>query len=334
MIDNIRFTKKNLTDSEVKNIIKKSYLQPMFEAKTGKVFYATGIERQLYGGMYIKINVDNSLTIRGSLHKYYSFLTTGKNTNFGSFTMEQAKDTFLKFIENKGIDPINLKIGRYEVGLNLIFDFDVVNILESAYSIGKDKTKEVHIEPNFRQKRFKTSERSPNIRVSYKLYDKVFQMKETRNPPPKENHILRIETTQRKLLNTFSLNFFTDNNLHKIQEKFFNKWDNLNLKPSINAPKGTHESKIDLVKEIYKNAPIPTLEKYNKQREEGTITIKIHRKIREFINDWNKHKHTYKLAKSPIGRKWADVYEFEKQQYNKKHLQGMTRIDKNIKLNG
>jgi hypothetical protein len=316
MIDNIRLSKRNLTDREVKSIIKKSYLQTMYEPKSGKIFYATGTERHLYGGFYIKIDIDNNLTIRGSLHKYYSFLQTGKSTNFGSFNMKQAKETYSKFIENKGINTKELKVNRYEVGLNLIFDFDVLEIIQNVYSIGKDKKREVHIQPNFRQKRFKTTESSPNIRVYYKLYDKVFETKEKRNTQPKEKHILRIETTQRKLQKIYSDDFFTDSNLMKLQDIFFRKWDFLNLKPSIKAPKGTHESKIDLVKEIYKNAPIPTLEKYNKQLKEGSITVKIHRKIREFINDWNKHKNTYKLVRNSIGEKWAYVYNTEKQKYN------------------
>ena len=84
----------------------------------------------------------------------------------------------------------------------------------------------------------------------------------------------------------FSESFFTDENLKKLQSIFFNQWDYLNLKPNLKAPKGTHESKIDLVKEIYINAPIPTLEKYTRELKEGTITIKIHRKIRmSFINN-------------------------------------------------
>ena len=320
MIDNMRLSKRNLTDNEAKNIIKKSYLQTMYEPKTGRIFYATGSERHIHGGLFIKIDMDNNLTIRGSLHKYFSFLQTGKSTNFGSFTMKQAKETFNKMIENKGINTTNLKVNQYEVGLNLIFDFDVLEILKNTYSIGKDKKKEVHIQPNFRQKRFKTTERSQNIRVYYKLYDKVFETKEKRNPQPKEKHILRIETTHRKLQKVFSESFFTDENLKKLQSIFFNQWDYLNLKPNLKAPKGTHESKIDLVKEIYINAPIPTLEKYTRELKEGTITIKIHRKIREFISNWKEHKKDYKLIKSPIGLKWALVYSAEKQKYNEYSL--------------
>lgn len=317
MIDNIRFSKRNLSVNEIETIVKKSYLQPMYEPKSAKLFYATGTERHLYGGFYIKIDIDNNLIIRGSLHKYYSFMQTGKSTNYDSFTMKQAKETFFKFIENKGIDPKNLKVNQYEVGLNLVFSFDVIEILKNVYSIGSDQYKrKIYVEPNYRQERFITTERSNNIRVYYKLYDKVFETKEKRNPQPKEKHILRIETAQKKLQKRFAIEFFTDINLKKLQDTFFKRWDNLNLKPSIKAPKGTHESKLDLVKEIYINAPLPTLEKYNKLLKEGTLSVKIHRKIREFINDWRIHKNTYKLVKSPIGKKWAYVYEAEKQRYN------------------
>ena len=321
MIDNIRFSKRNLTDYEVENIVKKSYLQTMYEPRTGKIFYATGSERQLHGGMYIKIDVENNLVLKGSLHKYFSFLQTGKNTNFGSFTMKQAKETFFKLIENKGINSENLKVNQYEVGLNLIFDFDVILILENVYAIGSNTyQREMYIDPNYRKKRYITTEKSTNIRVYYKLYDKVFEMINKRNTPPKEKHILRIETTQRKLQKKFSNEFFTDSNLNIIQDKFFSKWDDLRLITSIDAPKGTHKSRIDLVKEIYKNAPIPTLEKYHKLLKDKEITVKIYRNTREFINNWKTERKKYKIVKSPIGKKWADTYQPIKERFNQNRL--------------
>ena len=321
MIDNIRFSKRNLTDNEVKTIVKKSHLQTMFEAKTGKIFYATGTERQLFGGMFIKIDVDNNLVLKGSLHKYYSFLNTGKNTNYGIFTMPQAKETFLKLIKNKGIENINLKVNQFEVGINLNFDIDVISILENVYAIGSNTyQREIHIDPNYRQKRYITTERSTNIRVYYKLYDKVFEMINKRHPPPKEKNILRIETTNRKLQKRFSKEFFTDSNLNIIQDKFFSKWDDLRLISNIDAPKGTHKSRIDLVKEIYKNAPIPTLKKYNKLLAENEITIKIHRNVREFVNNWKTEHKRFKIVKSPIGEKWAGTYNTVKEHFNKNRL--------------
>ena len=57
MIDNMRLSKRNLTDNEAKNIIKKSYLQTMYEPKTGRIFYATGSERHIHGGLFIKIDI-------------------------------------------------------------------------------------------------------------------------------------------------------------------------------------------------------------------------------------------------------------------------------------
>ncbi|WP_233900954.1 hypothetical protein [Tenacibaculum piscium] len=321
-MDLITLSKINLIDSEKENIIKKAKLKRRFDKNSGKDFFETGTERNLKGGMYIKIDLQNRLTIRGSLHKYYSYNLTGYATNYGRFTMEQARITFFRLLIDKGVDYNNLKINAFEIGMNLIFSIDVINFLDSFIAIGTDRNKkEIMTDPNYREKRCKTTERSSNIRVIHKMYDKVFEMLEKRHKAiPSEKNILRIETTKRKMNNVLAIDFFTKKNLKEVQDDFFKIWDLLIFEPTIVAPKGTHQSKINLVTEIYKTTAKITLNKYQQLFKDGKITAKMYRKTREFINNWHVHKKVYKLGQSEIMTFWATAYNTEKQELNKIYL--------------
>jgi len=316
MIDFIRFSKKNLTDTEMNAIIEKSRLTA--HTKDGFRFYENSKIKDLQGGFYVGIDKDKKLKIEGSLHKYYSFLNTGKNSNFDSFTMKQAKETILKLIENKGFEPLNLYVYHYEIGINLNFDFDVIEILKNTYSIGTGITeKKLYINPQYRKERLLTTERDNNKKIVFKTYDKIFEVKDKRGTPPKPNiNILRIETEHRKVEKTFLIDFFADRNLIKVQNTFFNKWDNLNFDFNIDAPSGTHKSKIEISKELIRNGTETTKLKYKKLLNENAITFKMYRNINKFINNWITDKYKYKVTKTKVATIWANSYNIEKQIYS------------------
>ncbi|MCG8206160.1 hypothetical protein [Tenacibaculum finnmarkense] len=326
MVDNINMLKTNLNDSEKENIIKLAGLQKLhYKNQVSEndpiYYYETGTELNLKGGMYIKIDIQNRLTVRGSLHKYASFLETGYATNYGRFTMEQARITFFRFLINKGIELDNLKIKTFEIGSNLVSSIHVIRFLTCMIAIGTEKyKKELMTDPNYRLKSCKTTEKSSNIRIVYKAYDKVFEMLEKRHKAtPSEKNILRIETTFRKV-NILAKEFFTEINLKAVQDDFFRRWDLLVFEPTIVAPKGTHQSKINLVTEIYKTTAKITLNKYQQLFKDGKITAKMYRKTREFINDWHVQKKVYKLGQSEIMPFWATAYNTEKEELNKIYL--------------
>lgn len=319
MIDFIRISKKNLSNNEVNSIVEKSRLT--VHLKDGFRFYENGKIKDLQGGFYVGIDKDNNLKIEGSLHKYYSFLATGKNSNFDSFTMRQAKETIEKLIENKGFNPINAVVNHYEIGINIDFDFDVIDILRSALSIGEGVTeKKLYINPQYRKERVLTTERDNNKKVVFKTYDKFFEIKTKRLPQPNNVNILRIEIELRKVEKTYLLDFFTDSNLNKVQSIFFDRWNKLNFDFNIIAPKGTHRSKIDLAKELARYGIEATRTKYIKMLTDGAISPKIYSRTNEFINNWNTDRYDYKIGKTKILTIWENSYSIEKQVYTKKSV--------------
>ena len=314
MIDLIRFSKKNLSEVEKNTIITKSRLNVRYD-KDGFKCYENGKIKDLQGGLSITIDKENLLKIDGSLHKYHSFLNTGKSSNFDTFTMYQAKETINKIIDTVGFEPINTLVNHYEIGLNLDFEIDVITFINKAYSIGIGATeKTLYINPKYRKERLKTTEIHYNFRVSYKMYDKIFEIIDKRGNAPNDKNILRIETVNRRIEKISLIDFFADNNLSKIQNVFFNKWDNLNFDFNVLAPKGTHQSKITLAKELILNGTENIKLKYQKLAVSGSITPKIYRSIQTFINNWKTTQYDYKIDKTEIKTIWANRYSIEKQK--------------------
>lgn len=316
MIDLIDIRKKNLTDIEVNTIILKSGLVLRFD-QDGNKCYENGKLKDLQGGIFVSIDKLNNLKIVGSLHKYHSFLATGKATNYDCFTLKQAKQTILKLIENKGFEPLNAYICLYEIGINLNFEFDVIKILNEVYSIGVGSMeRKMYVHPRFKNERHRTTEHHRDIKTFYKMYDKIFEMKQNRGTPPEGLNILRMEAVHKKVKFDL-LNFFSPENLEKISSVFFSKWNDLNLNFNINAPKGTHTSKIDLAKELTRYGTISTKAKYDKLYTDLAISQKIHRTTIEFIKRWESEKYTYKIEKTPIYLIWAKVYNVQYQIHKK-----------------
>lgn len=313
MIDLIRFSKKNLSEVEKNNIIAKSRLNVRYD-KDGFKCYENGKIKDLQGGLYIGIDKNNDLKIEGSIHKYYSFLTTGKSSNFDTFTMQQAKETVDKIIEFAGFEPINTLVNHYEIGMNLNFEIDVINFINKAYSIGTGATKKtLYIHPKYRKERLKTTEIHYNFRVSYKMYDKIFEIIDKRGNAPNDKNILRIETVNRRIEKISLINFFKNKNLLKIQNAFFNKWDYLNFDFNVLAPKGTHQSKISLAKELILYGAEATKLKYDTLAVSGAVSPKIYRDIKTFINNWKTTQYDFKPDKTDIEKIWAKRYSVEKQ---------------------
>lgn len=316
MIDLIKIRKKNISENEAKNIILKSGLILRFD-KEGNKCYENGKLKDFQGGMFVSIDKDKNLKIEGSLHKYRSFLTTGKATNYDTFTLVNAKETILKLIENKGFEPLNAYVGFYEIGINLNFEFDVIEILNETYSIGVgNMERKMYVHPKFKNERHRTTEHHENIKTFYKMYDKIFEMKQKRDIPQEGLNILRMESVHKKI-NLQLLDFFDTQNLEKICFVFFSKWDDLNFDFNVNAPKGTHTSKIDLVKELIRFGTIFTQSKYDKLYKDLVISQKVHRTTIEFIKRWNTDKYIYEIEKTPKNKIWAKTYNVEKQIHSK-----------------
>lgn len=315
MIDKIRFSKKNLSENEIKKIVLTSRLQS-YDAD-GLKHYNNQRTKNFNGGMFIKIDTDKTLKIEGSLHKYNTFLKCKQLNNFDSFTMPQAKETLLKLIENLGFEIENVTVNFYEIGLNIVADIEPKELLKSVYSIGDfDKEKLFYINAKYKNESVITTQFHKDFRLVYKVYDKIFEMQDKQKTLPNDKTIIRIETEHKRIENTLLIDFFIDANLKRLQSSFFNHWDKLNFLVEIVAPKKTSISKIELAKILYKKSKSEVLAEIFKQYKNNTMTIKIYYTLKRFIDNWENEKTNFVPTKSLIFSQWEKLYNTEKQKYN------------------
>lgn len=311
MIDNITMVKKTLSEVEKTRIIKTSRL--VSNTLNGLIYYDNRTTKNFTGGIYIKIDSSNRLKITGSLHKYFSYLGNGSLTNFDRFTMNDVKATFEKLIQNTGMNPEKVEITFFEIGLNLKFSFDVKMILEKVHSIGKME-KVFLVEPKFKDGRQITTGTHRDFRIHFKMYDKIFEMKDSRQKERDfPHHILRIETVHRRVEKTLLTEFIIDANLVILQNEFFNQWDKLNFYNDIDAPKGTQRSKIDLIRNIIYNGKNEVLKQYKSQFENNVLSKRQFYSVRNFIRNWEAIRHEFDIKNSKIVPIWQSAYNTEKQ---------------------
>lgn len=333
MIDNIVMIKNNLSETEIKSIVTKSRL--LEQSVNGLKVYHNGKNKNLEGGFYIKISENKTLKITGSLHKYYTYLSQKKLNNFDSFTMQQAKETMNKLVIDKGFNIENTKVTFYEIGLNLVVDFEPSEILKNVKSIGTiENEKEFFYNPQYKKKTHKNTLTHRDFRIYHKMYDKVFEMQDKRKQPPSELKIIRIETAHRRVENTLLTNFLKDENLNLLQKKFFSYWHKLNFFNDVDAPKGTHKSKIELAKEIMHKGKVEVLNTYVNQYKNLVLSAKMYYSIKKFIDNWELDKHSFKVKKTDIFTYWQKVYNTEYQLYNSNKSNELICIDKNFVSNG
>lgn len=314
MIDNITMTKRTLSEVEKKNIIKSSRL--VSNSLNGLIYYDNRNTKNFTGGIYIRIDPKDNLRINGSLQKYYSYLQNGGLTNFETFNMNQAKDTFTILVESIGVNPDRVCINFFEIGINIKLPIDTKMILEKVHSIGKME-KVFFIEPSYKDGRCITTEKHRDYRIFFKMYDKVFEMldKNHKRTPTGEN-IIRIETVHRRCEKLYLNDFFDLEFLQQLQNSFFNEWDKLNFYNDITAPKGTQRSKIDLIRNIIYKGKNEVLKQYKTQYENNALTKRQFYSVRDFLENWEAIRHEFDIKNSKIVAFWKIAYNTERQIVN------------------
>ena len=129
--------------------------------------------------------------------------------------------------------------------------------------------------------------------------------------------IIRIETVQKRVEKTFLIDFFTDANLKRLQNIFFEKWDKLNFLVEITAPPKTGTAKIELAKKLYKKSKSDLLNEILIEYKNNTKTIKSYYTDKRFIENWGNEKIHFIPTKSKVLLKWEKMYNTEKQNYIK-----------------
>lgn len=80
------------------------------------------------------------------------------------FTISDAKQIISELLDEWDINPEQVRITYYEVGLNIPVNHDPIEYISLAESIGVLRNKELFNDANFEKNRQKTTEKSKNIK--------------------------------------------------------------------------------------------------------------------------------------------------------------------------
>ena len=301
MIDLISMNKAGISESEVLQITDRNHLQT--NSKAGVLYYDN--ERLKFAdGFYLRIETKKtkSIKLECSLHKYFNHICTNRQTNYDLFSFGNARNTIEQLTERTDIEVSKLKVTYYEIGLNLFLSKDCREYIDKMQSIGTlDSKKNLYVNPKYKNERIKTTVFHRDIKKVYKVYDKVFEMHDKkRTDAPIENpNILRIETTQKRVEKMTVLDLLKPETVTKLTDQFLNDWRTVQFEQIMEAPKGTHQRKVDLCKEIIKRGQDQVLEMARERLLNGDLTDKRFRAIREFIqNDWLTFKKTIRFKRT------------------------------------
>lgn len=298
MIDKITFTKRGLTENEIKKIVKTNKLQT--NSKAGKVYFDNMNTKNLLDGFYLSIGTNNRLKLIVSLHKYKNMMDGKGFVNYDLFTMQEASEAARQLAKRIGLEPKDLNVYEYEIGLNMYLSKDCKHYLEKIESIGiLENIKKLYVNPKYKNERLKTSYFYREMRKIYKVYDKNFEMSDKRR---KENtghpNILRIETVFRRMDKMPLEKFISPENIQNMTDQFYRDWRTINFEPLKVAQKGKTSKTNKLCTEILKKGKDKTLTDAKEQLEQNAITAKQYRRIREFISNWETFKNQLQVIPS------------------------------------
>jgi len=312
MIDLILMNNSGISENEISLFVDKNRLQT--NSKAGALYYDNEILK-LFDGFYLRIETGkgNRLKLECSLHKYFNHVRNNRLTNFDIFSISNSKNTIELLTQRTGIELNNMLVTYYEIGLNLYLTKDCINYIDKMQTIGiLENKKPLYVNPKYKNERLKTTVFHRDIKKVHKVYDKVFEMKDKKrtDEPPEHPNILRIETTQRRIEKTTVSDLLKPQTINKIIDQFLKDWRTVQFDRIIEAPKGTHQRKIDLINSIIKNGCDLVLSQARESLKTGNLTEKRFRDIREFIqNDWQTFKESIKIKKTTEEKEFREVLE-------------------------
>lgn len=237
-------------------------------------------------------------------------MRTGLQTNFDIFSFDNARNSIELLSNRIGINLKNAKINYYEVGLNLTMNNDCHEYINEMQAIGiLENKRKLFINPKYKGERIKTTTFHRDIRKVYKVYDKIHEMRDKkREEKPSAPNILRIETTYRRVENMTVSTLLHEKTVRKIATQFLKDWRTVQFSDfNVKVKKGTHQRKIDLIKEIIIYGEPNVLKQAKQDYKDGKLTERRYRDKREFIqNEWRTLKHKLKLQKSENEREYRN----------------------------
>ena len=315
MIDLITLTKSGLSDDEIESIVERNDLQRC--TRNGTNFYETSKTQKNKTNMYIRIETNRKIKVVFSLHKHHEKGLTCHFTNYGHFTIGQALEMAHRVVTQKGIPTTGLKVYSFEIGLNLRVLSDCRAYLDRMTTIGMaGKQIPLWVNPRYKNERAKTTLTHRTVRKYFKAYDKCFEAQDKRRDDIPNENILRIESVYQRVDNTYFDDFFTLENLTKLQSIFLREWRSLQFEPAIIFPKGMRAGRQELCRLILEIGVRDTLARLKSGHQSGTLTDKIYRNHREFIaKEWESVKGFISVVQCAEAVEFRELLDQEINRY-------------------
>ena len=247
-------------------------------------------------GIWWKIK-GNTAQIKCSIHKLFYRSRYGTLDNSQMFTISDAKQIISELLDDWDIDPTQVRITYYEVGLNIPVECNPLEYIALAESIGVSRNKELFNDANFERNRQKTTEKSKNIRKVFKIYDKGFECRDKGRLC--DGNILRIETIYRRQ-SIGLIDFFSEESINNILHTFYRDWATISFRRRVSADKGIKSSQIEKAEALLRLGRDEYMKRTQADWKSGYLSDKQYRTIREFIQSWEEVKGSFKMIPSPL----------------------------------
>lgn len=257
----------------------------------GEVYYTSGKEAR-FDCIYLTIR-GKGVRVSGSLHKFYYRATTGKADNSGIFTMEQAKEAFGILSEKLGVSFDRGVLTSYEIGLNLSVRDNPDEYIKKALSVSRALKPALFEDANYLDNKQKTTRKDKDRRKYYKIYNKTYQVKKSQGI--EIPNTLRIETAYRRQRAELG-RLLAKDGAEKIVRAFRRDWESIQFESSYEVRAGVRETQARIAIAILEMGKEAYLQSEESRKEEGTITEKQYRRIREFVRDYET-KHQAKVRR-------------------------------------
>ena len=305
MFDRMIFNVKISIDNEAGQIATRNKLEAWQSGS--KVEYKSP-KNANFEGVMLSIK-DGKLQIKCSLHKQYSNETYQKLDNSGLFSISNARHALEKLFDTIGIEKERAKITYFEIGLNLPVKYEALQYIEQMKSITAGKTeieKNISQDQNYKPNRQKTTEKYKTIKKAFKVYDKEFENADRRREQPTGTHILRIETMYRRQ-NISVTDFFDKSNIDKLLHCFLKDWLRVEFVRTITADKGTRTSEVKNAEKVLLYGREKYLQTAKADFQNGKITERQYRTVREFVRDWDGNKHKYRMLPTEYETEYKQI---------------------------
>lgn len=284
MFDLIKLRMINLAPADVQNIVDRNHLQTNTRGNT--VYYDNSNVRNVRS-FYISVTAAGNLRIEGSLHKFWNYRRTGRNTNHDLFTMSDAVAALALAGETIGIDIYAMQVKYYEIGLNLYTPRPPIEYMREMQTIGTGTNiKRLYINPRYGNQAVEITEFYDRIKIVYKAYDKRQEMRAKRREDVPDFEILRIESIRKRVEKTTVRDLIAPGSIDKLTRQFLREWRSVTMRRIVRPPSGTHETRLMVYQSIVWNGLDAAREAYESLYQAGQLTRTRIRTIRDICDRW------------------------------------------------